>query len=64
MKKVYSTPEMIAVRIQHTSIICTSVTSFGSNNAGIGYGGAGDGTTSNGGAPRAKESVNVWDEEW
>ena len=63
MKRIYLKPEMMAVRIQHGCIICQSVKSV-SNNASLNYGGCGDGSASNGGAPRAKESQNVWDEEW
>ena len=57
MKRIYLKPEMMAVRIQHGSIICESVKSVNSN-AGFNYGGEGAGPA------RTKESHNIWDEEW
>ena len=57
-------PTMIVVRLQHSSIICTStaaIQGLSSNLDGgdaINYGGAGSGSA------RTKESSNIWDEEW
>ena len=55
---------MIVVRLQHSSIICTStaaIQGLSSNLDGgdaINYGGAVTGSA------RTKESSNIWDEEW
>ena len=64
MKQSYIQPTMVAVKLQHSGIICTStaaIQNLSSNLTGddaINYGGAGTGDA------RTKESSSVWDEEW
>jgi hypothetical protein len=63
MKKSYISPTIVAVKLQHSGIICTSPVSIQglSTNLGddaIGYGGAGSVDA------RTKESSSIWDEEW
>ena len=64
IKKVYQQPTIVAVKLQHQGIICSSATTIQglrSNLDGgdaINYGGAGTGDA------RTKESSNIWDEEW
>ena len=64
MKQSYLNPTIVAVKLQHSGIICTSTTTIqglSSNLDGgdaINYGGAGTGDA------RTKESSNIWDEEW
>ena len=62
MKKTYIQPEMLAVVLQHSQVIATSITNQdGSSHTTIG--GSSDGYDGpDGGA--AKGSTNVWDEEW
>jgi len=55
MKKKYIKPVTQVVKIQHTSIICTSVNSLGSN-ANMNYGGGGNG-------PARSRSFGGWDDE-
>ena len=68
MKKTYMTPEMLAVSLQHTSIICamsiTDVDGDGNQNSetGIDYGGeAGE---NEGFLGKAVTSQTLWDNEW
>ena len=61
MKKTYMVPGMAVVKLQHQSIICSSIHGMSSNLSGddaINYGGGGSGEV------RTKESSGVWDEEW
>ena len=61
IKKVYQQPTIVAVKLQHQGIICSSIQTLSSNLDGgdaINYGGAGTGDA------RTKESSNIWDEEW
>ena len=61
MKKTYIQPTMLAVVLQHTIQILEGSPIAG--NTGISNGGSGDNYQGpDGGA--AKESANVWDEEW
>ena len=54
MKKIYSKPAMHVVRIQHSGIICTSVTDT-DGNAGLNYRGGGSG-------PARARSLGGWDD--
>ena len=45
---------MVVVRLQHHSIICTSM----NNVRGMNYGGAGNGDS------RTRESTDIYDDEW
>lgn len=65
MKKRYLIPEVSVVRMDGANMIAQSVTGVG-GNAGLGYGGAGDGTPENGGPARVKSqgTYNVWDDDW
>jgi len=59
-KKAYQKPALQAVKIQQTSIICTSnsVSSVNSN-ADLNYGGSGSGPA------RARSHSGIdWDDEW
>ena len=59
MKKIYQTPMMTEVLLQHTSLICQIITSI-ENNVGINYGG-GSSTED----ARVKQcDYNVWDDVW
>ena len=60
MKKTYIQPTMFAVVLQHSQIIAVSQIE---SNAGISDGGSSDGYQGPAGGA-AKESANVWDEEW
>ena len=62
MKKTYTIPSTMVVKLQHQSIICESVHGT-DGNAGLNYKG-GSSTDSNGSYSRTKESSGVWDEEW
>ncbi len=59
MKKTYIQPTMFAVALQHSQIIASSI----EGNTGITDGGSGDNYQGPAGGA-AKESANVWDEEW
>ena len=58
MKKTYLAPGMIMVQLQHKQHLLVDSVHTLSSNAGIDYGGAGDGDA------RTRESRSVWDEEW
>ena len=60
MKKIYMTPGMTVVKLQHQSIICQSFR--GVTGGDVDYGGASSNNTS--GSVRTKESGSIWDEEW
>ena len=59
MKKEYQKPALRIVHIEHQQIICGSdaVTKVESGDAGIGYGGGGNG-------PNRARQHSVWDEDW
>ena len=57
MKKNYSKPAMRVVRIQQTKMLCGSIRSVESGDAGIGYDGGGSG-------PARARSFGGWDDEW
>ena len=59
MKKDYQKPAMCIVRIQHQSMVCSSVRSLSSGNTGITYGGAGTGS-----ARVRSDSGFDWDDDW
>ena len=61
MKKTYMTPSIVAVSLQHQSIICQS-TMTSMSKGETGYGGASSNNTS--GEVRTRESSGVWDNEW
>ena len=70
MKKQYKSPFLESFKVQTTGMVCNSGTvtqvvynggSGGSGTDDMGYGGAGDGTDTGGGQPRARE--NNW-ESW
>ena len=63
MKKTYMKPEIDPVVMQHTNIICGSITKV-SGNTDISFGGqdtSGEDGTGSGGFVK---DHNVWDEEW
>ena len=63
MKRIYETPTMMVVRIQHAQIICQSlVTSIG-GNAEFDFGGASSNDISGQGA-RVPEFDGILDEGW
>ena len=43
MKKNYCKPTMNVVKIQHTQMLCDSITGVEGGDTGIGYGGGGSG---------------------
>lgn len=59
MKKTYLTPSMTVVRLQHHSIICSSMRGF--SDGDVDYGGA---SSNYDGEVRTRESSSVWDDEW
>jgi len=60
MKKTYQKPEVKAVRVQHTRMLCNSPVTNISSNANINYGGG-----SNTEAARVKQNdYNVWNDDW
>ena len=58
MRREYSKPTMIEVKLQHSGIICVSQVHTLTGNADLNYGGAGDVDA------RTKESSSLWDEVW
>ena len=54
MKKNYSKPSMKVIKIQHSGIICQSVTG---TEGPFGYGGGGSG-------PARARSFGGWDDDW
>ena len=62
MKKIYIQPEMLAVVLQHSQVIATSITDQNGNSQAT-IGGSSDGYDGPVGGG-AKGSTNVWDEEW
>ena len=60
MKRTYIQPAMMAAKLQSSGFVCTSITSFNSNNADLGYGGSDEDYI---GDVRVKER-NLWDDEW
>ena len=64
MKTTYIKPTALVVKLQQQGLVCTSVHNMSTNSeVGISYGGSSSNDVS-GQDPRAKESVNVWDEDW
>ena len=67
MKKTYMTPEMLAVSLQHTSIICNSITDVNGNGnqnseTGIDYGGESE--EGEGFGVKGFTSQDLWNNEW
>ncbi len=56
MKKTYIQPEMLTVVLQHTQMLCESITDV--SGEGTSYGGGSDEEA------HTKEATNVWDEGW
>ena len=61
MKHNYQTPAICVVRVQQSSIICTSSIRDAETNVGIGYGGSSANDDSGQGA-RVKGNTVDWDE--
>lgn len=60
MRREYSKPTIIMVRLQHSGIICVSGDQVNNitGNADLNFGGVGDVDA------RTKESSSLWDEVW
>ena len=57
MKKVYLSPTMTVVRLQHKGLLMQSPCSTIKGNVGFNYGGGGSGSA------RTREQDNIWDDE-
>ena len=57
MKKIYKTPAMLAVTLQHQSNIL-DLSMDSATGEGVGYGGGSSEEA------HTKESKSIWDEEW
>lgn len=62
MAQTYITPSIVEVALQQQVFLCQSVQRL-SSNATMNYSGSDEDYIS-GGIIRAKESGNLWDEEW
>ena len=58
MKKIYKTPAMLAVTLQHQNSILEASMDSATGPGGIGYGGGSSEEA------HTKESKSIWDEEW
>lgn len=59
MKKTYIQPEILTATLQHTQMLCESITDVqsGTTDVDIFYGGEGTG-------PARVKLHSIWDEEW
>ena len=64
MKNVYQTPSMTVMEMKAASFLCGSGEQQVRSISGetVGYGGAGDGGSNNGGSPRSR-GFDGWDDE-
>ena len=60
MKKEYKSPVMLAVNIHARHIMAISV----QGDAGLKFGGAGDGTEKSAARVKSQGGYRVWDDDW